>query len=75
MEEVHHTQKLDAPSGTAISLAKWQLKIAIHWTLDNPTASDTNNGKQAKQIHIEAKRIGTVPGTHGDILQQLMLSK
>lgn len=29
MEEIHHLQKLDAPSGTAISLAKVSLKIAI----------------------------------------------
>jgi 4-hydroxy-tetrahydrodipicolinate reductase len=66
MEEVHHTQKLDAPSGTAISLANGIIENSnfTNWTLDNPTASDTNNGKQAKQIHIEAKRIGTVPGTH-----------
>jgi 4-hydroxy-tetrahydrodipicolinate reductase len=47
------------------SLAKWHNENSnfTNWTLD-PTASDTNNGKQAKQIHIEAKRIGTVPGTH-----------
>lgn len=29
MEEVHHTQKLDAPSGTAITLAKESLIILI----------------------------------------------
>ena len=37
MEEVHHTQKLDAPSGTAISLAKDILKEIDrkdHWHLD-----------------------------------------
>jgi 4-hydroxy-tetrahydrodipicolinate reductase len=57
MEEIHHTQKLDAPSGTAISLAKGIIENSsfTDWTLDSPTA---------KQIHIEAKRIGTVPGTH-----------
>lgn len=57
MEEIHHTQKLDAPSGTAISLAKGVIANSqyTNWTLDQAT----NN-----QIHIEAKRIGTVPGTH-----------
>ena len=57
MEEIHHTQKLDAPSGTAISLAKGIIENSDYseWTLNNPSA---------KQIHIEAKRIGTVPGTH-----------
>ncbi len=57
MEEIHHTQKLDAPSGTAISLAKAVIENSSYtnWTLDNPNP---------KQIHIETKRIGTVPGTH-----------
>ena len=57
MEEIHHTQKLDAPSGTAISLAKGVIENSSYtnWTLKKP---------EAKQIHIEAKRIGTVPGTH-----------
>lgn len=58
MEEIHHTQKLDAPSGTAISLANdiisnnnnfdaWKLDEAAH-----------------KTIPIVAKRIADVPGTH-----------
>ncbi|MBE0391027.1 4-hydroxy-tetrahydrodipicolinate reductase [Flavobacterium sp. PL002] len=57
MEEIHHTQKLDAPSGTAISLAKGIIENSTYtaWTLQNP---------EANQIHIEAKRIGSVPGTH-----------
>jgi 4-hydroxy-tetrahydrodipicolinate reductase len=57
MEEIHHTQKLDAPSGTAISLAKGIINNSEYksWTLEEPTAD---------QILIEAKRIGTVPGTH-----------
>lgn len=57
MEEIHHTQKLDAPSGTAISLAKGVIENSdyTNWTLDAP---------KANEIHIEAKRIGTVPGTH-----------
>ncbi|WP_339655216.1 4-hydroxy-tetrahydrodipicolinate reductase [Flavobacterium frigidarium] len=57
MEEIHHTQKLDAPSGTAISLAKGIIENSSYteWTLENPSE---------KQIKIDAKRIGTVPGTH-----------
>lgn len=57
MEEIHHTQKLDAPSGTAISLAKGVIENSNYnnWTLDQAK----NN-----EIHIEAKRIGDVPGTH-----------
>lgn len=57
MEEIHHTQKLDAPSGTAISLANGIIKNTSYenWTLEK--ANDT-------QIHIDAKRIENVPGTH-----------
>lgn len=57
MEEIHHTQKLDAPSGTAISLAQGVIQNSNYkeWTMDE--AKDN-------QIHIEALRIGTVPGTH-----------
>lgn len=57
MEEIHHTQKLDAPSGTAISLANGIIENTDYqeWTME--TASD-------KQIFIEAKRIENIPGTH-----------
>lgn len=57
MEEIHHTQKLDAPSGTAISLANGIIAETDYqeWTLDNA---------QNNQIHIDAKRIADVPGTH-----------
>ena len=58
MEEIHHTQKLDAPSGTAISLANDIIeyhKGFTNWKLDE-------NGKNT--IPITAKRIADVPGTH-----------
>ena len=57
IEEIHHTQKLDAPSGTAITLAEQIIKHTdyTNWTLDEP---------KSKEIHIEAKRIENVPGTH-----------
>ncbi|PWA09617.1 4-hydroxy-tetrahydrodipicolinate reductase [Flavobacterium laiguense] len=57
MEEIHHDQKLDAPSGTAISLAKGVIENSnyTNWTLNNP---------KENEIHIEAVRVGTVPGTH-----------
>jgi 4-hydroxy-tetrahydrodipicolinate reductase len=57
MEEIHHTQKLDAPSGTAISLAKGVIENSSYtnWTLDKAAANE---------IHIDAKRIADVPGTH-----------
>lgn len=57
MEEIHHTQKLDAPSGTAISLAEGIIANSeyTNWTMENPSEH---------QIHIEAKRIENIPGTH-----------
>jgi 4-hydroxy-tetrahydrodipicolinate reductase len=57
MEEIHHTQKLDAPSGTAISLAKGVIENSnyTNWTMETP---------KSNEIHIEALRIGAVPGTH-----------
>lgn len=57
IEEIHHTQKLDAPSGTAITLAEGIIENTEYnsWTLDNP---------KSNEIRIEAKRIPEVPGTH-----------
>ncbi|MHC0447415.1 4-hydroxy-tetrahydrodipicolinate reductase [Flavobacterium sp. 3-218] len=57
MEEIHHIHKLDAPSGTAISLAQGVIENSNYknWTLDDA---------KANEIRIEAKRIGEVPGTH-----------
>ncbi|GAA4775079.1 MULTISPECIES: 4-hydroxy-tetrahydrodipicolinate reductase [Flavobacterium] len=57
MEEIHHTQKLDAPSGTAISLANGIIENSKYdsWTLNDPKEND---------IYIEAKRIENIPGTH-----------
>ncbi len=59
MMEVHHTQKLDAPSGTAISLAEdlfdnYQGKSS--WTMEHP--------KSSSEMHMGALREGKVPGIH-----------
>lgn len=58
MEEIHHTKKLDAPSGTAITLAEGIIENTSkeNWDLDE--ASSENS------IPIVAKRIPEVPGTH-----------
>lgn len=57
MQEIHHTQKLDAPSGTAISLANGIIAETDYtgWTLE-----EASN----EQIPIDVKRIDQVPGTH-----------
>jgi 4-hydroxy-tetrahydrodipicolinate reductase len=58
IEETHHTQKQDAPSGTAITLAEGIVKESSFegWTLSPETAPN--------KIEIKAKRIEHVPGTH-----------
>ena len=58
LEEIHHTKKLDAPSGTAITLAE---DIIKHTSKKNWTLDVTNN---ELEIPIIAKRIPEVPGTH-----------
>lgn len=57
IEEIHHTQKLDAPSGTAISIAEGILPHTHkkQWKLDSNGAEDLN---------ISAKRIKDVTGIH-----------
>jgi 4-hydroxy-tetrahydrodipicolinate reductase len=57
MEEIHHIQKLDAPSGTAITLAKDIIAETDYssWAIGNP---------KEDEIFIDAKREENVPGTH-----------
>ncbi len=57
IEEIHHLQKLDAPSGTAISLAQQIIGNSNKedWKLDHA---------EENEIPITAKREENVPGTH-----------
>jgi len=57
--EVHHTQKLDAPSGTAITLATDI--IGLHGAKTNWTI---NEQKSNDELYICSIREGTVPGIH-----------
>ena len=59
LEEIHHTRKLDAPSGTALSLAegiKQQHSAYTGWCFDNERSEN--------KIPIKPVREGMVPGTH-----------
>ncbi|SNS25007.1 dihydrodipicolinate reductase [Belliella buryatensis] len=61
MEEVHHTEKKDAPSGTAITLAEGILENITHlktWKLSEEVNADE------QVLPITAKRIDPAPGTH-----------
>lgn len=57
IEEIHHVQKLDAPSGTAITLAKDIIAVSDYssWAIGNP---------KEDEVFINAKREENVPGTH-----------
>ena len=59
MTEIHHTEKKDAPSGTAISLAEQILENLGRkhtWTNDSNSNPD--------EITIRSERIDPAPGTH-----------
>lgn len=57
IEEIHHIHKMDAPSGTAITLAEEIIAQADglkKWSLD----------AEPESLHITSVREGEVPGTH-----------
>lgn len=59
MTEVHHTQKLDAPSGTAITLAEGILE-----NLDRKKSWSKETEESPTSLAIHSIREGQVPGIH-----------
>lgn len=59
IEEIHHTQKLDAPSGTAITIAESILEKIPRIEKWQHTVTNASN-----VLPIVAKRMGDIPGTH-----------
>ena len=61
VEEIHHTKKLDSPSGTAISLAEGIIENSAktNWEL-----VENNAKKETTFVPITSKRILDTPGTH-----------
>lgn len=59
MDEIHHSEKKDAPSGTAISLAEG---ILNHVERKQKWVSGEQN--RAEEISITSFRIDQIPGTH-----------
>lgn len=59
MTEVHHTHKLDAPSGTAITLAEGIIK-----NLDRKQHWSKETEQESTDIAIKSVRDGEVPGIH-----------
>ena len=72
IEEIHHTAKLDKPSGTAITLAEGILENApglSSWKLEDENGEEKlREGKRGEEIlnelNISALRLPDVPGTH-----------
>jgi 4-hydroxy-tetrahydrodipicolinate reductase len=59
MEEIHHTEKKDAPSGTAITLAEGIIENHVSYQ-----QWESEQSSQDGNLPIFSKRIGLVPGTH-----------
>lgn len=69
VEEIHHTQKLDSPSGTAITIAEGiieNIKTKKEWVNMLTAEGDEDKSDHVKndQLLIESFRIENVPGTH-----------
>jgi 4-hydroxy-tetrahydrodipicolinate reductase len=59
VDEIHHTEKRDAPSGTAITLAEGILKhsaVKKKWINEDASSDD--------ELPIKSFRIDQIPGTH-----------
>ena len=66
IKEIHHTQKKDAPSGTAITLAEGIIEAVERksaWHCIEPQQGEVSTPK-ANSIEITSLREGMVPGTH-----------
>ncbi|RYZ26880.1 MAG: 4-hydroxy-tetrahydrodipicolinate reductase [Chitinophagaceae bacterium] len=59
LKEIHHTQKLDAPSGTAVTLAEQVLE-----NVDRKKAWVNNTSSSPEELSIISERIDPAPGTH-----------
>lgn len=66
VEEIHHTQKLDSPSGTAITIAEGiveGLDRKNHW-VNELIGQQEELVVKPDELLIESHRIDQVPGTH-----------
>ena len=59
LKEIHHTAKLDAPSGTAVSLAEQVLE-----NLRRKNAWVNHEAEKEHELTIISERIDPAPGTH-----------
>ena len=69
VEEIHHIQKLDSPSGTAITIAEGileNLDAKQKWVnvLTDANGDTADDNIKTDELLIESHRIDSVPGTH-----------
>ena len=60
--EMHHNQKADSPSGTALEIAR---RVQMGYKDKTEIVTDAFHERpQANQLHVSSTRCGNVPGTH-----------
>ncbi len=68
IREIHHTEKKDAPSGTAITLAENVIQVSSNlnnWELVDSLSTKVNgDSTKDSTLPIYAERLPNVPGTH-----------
>lgn len=67
VEEIHHIHKLDAPSGTAITIAEGILESSTSkksWVNEVVSSEVSSLVSKPEELLIESLRIDEVPGTH-----------
>jgi len=62
IQEIHHKEKIDSPSGTALTMGQIVLE---HLVRKKELLNETSHTKiRPEQLHISSTRSGTVIGTH-----------
>jgi len=62
VKEIHHTEKVDAPSGTGISIAEQIIsQIDTYQTWENKSKNEI---KSPNTLSLASERLPNVPGTH-----------
>ena len=60
--ELHHNQKADSPSGTALEIAR---RVQLGYKNKTEIVTDAFHERpSANQLHVSSTRCGNVPGTH-----------
>ncbi|MBR0155745.1 MAG: 4-hydroxy-tetrahydrodipicolinate reductase [Treponema sp.] len=60
--EIHHNQKADSPSGTALDIAK---HLMANYPKKTEIVTESFHERpKANELHVASMRLGSVPGTH-----------